>query len=61
MLKKAQEFLRGVQTELRKVTWPNRRELIGSTIIVIVLVIIVAFYIGFVDFVFSRLLNMMVQ
>lgn len=48
-------FLKEVNAELKKVTWPNRQELISSTIIVIVAVTLIAAYIGVVDAVFNRL------
>lgn len=61
MIKKIKDFLRGVLSEVEKVTWPGRKELIASTLVVIVLVLIVAFYIGLVDFILSRLLSVVVQ
>jgi len=57
-VKKISGFLREVVSEMRKVTWPGRKELIGSTIVVVVLVLIIAFYIGLVDFFLSRLMDM---
>ncbi len=57
-MKKISGFLREVVSEMRKVTWPGRKELIGSTIVVVVLVLIIAFYIGLVDFFLSRLMDM---
>jgi preprotein translocase subunit SecE len=48
------KFLKEVRAELSKVTWPTRRELIGSTIVTIVVTIIISVFIGIVD----RLLNL---
>ena len=39
---KALQFLREVKIELKKVTWPSRKQTIGSTAVVIVLVIIIS-------------------
>ena len=61
MFNKIKKFFREVLSEVEKVTWPGRKEVIGSTIVVAVLVLIIATYIGFVDFVLSRLLSMVVQ
>jgi len=44
------QFLRESKTELKKVKWPNRKELIASTAVVIFLVLIVALFLGVVDF-----------
>jgi len=42
-------FVKDVQSEATKVSWPSRAELRGSTIVVIVTVMIVAAFIGVVD------------
>ena len=36
--------------ELKKVKWPTRKELLASTAVVIVLVLVVSFFLGIVDF-----------
>lgn len=42
-------FLRQAKVELKKVKWPTRKELIASTVVVIVLTLLVSFYLGLVD------------
>jgi len=42
-LDKIVQFLREVKVELKKVTWPTRKQTIGSTVVVIILVLIVSF------------------
>lgn len=54
MFGKTAKFLKEVRTELNKVTWPTKKELIGSTIVTIVVTVIVSVFIGIVD----RLLGM---
>ncbi|NLU42442.1 MAG: preprotein translocase subunit SecE [Firmicutes bacterium] len=44
-------FFKEVRSELRKVAWPNRKELTSYTILVLVTVAVVAVYIGVIDFV----------
>jgi preprotein translocase subunit SecE len=56
----ARDYLREVVYELRKVVWPSRKETIGSTIVVLVIVIISGVYLGVVDLVLSRLIRMVV-
>ncbi len=46
-------FLREVRIEMSKVTWPPRKELITSTGVVIVAVVIAAVYIGVFDFIWN--------
>ena len=40
--------------ELRKVTWPTRREATNLTLIVLAVTIAVGFYLGLADFIFTR-------
>ncbi len=42
-------FLGEVKTELKKCTWPTRQELLGSTMVVVVSVIILAVFVGLSD------------
>ena len=45
----AKQFLADSRGELKKVTWPTRKELLATTAVVIVLVLLIAFYLGIVD------------
>ena len=56
---KLTKFIREVRAEVRKVSWPNRQELITYTIVVIVTVVIVAAFTGLVDVIISGLLNLL--
>ena len=56
-MNKFNRFLKEVMAELRKVTWPSKDELIGSTIVTIVVSTIIAIFIGIVD----RILTLIVQ
>lgn len=49
MIEKAKQFVADVVVEMKKVSWPTVPELRGSTMVVIVTVILVAIFIGFVD------------
>jgi len=42
-------FLRQAKVELKKVKWPTRKELIASTVVVLVVTILVSFYLGLID------------
>jgi len=44
------QFLRESKMELKKVKWPTRKELLASTAMVIFLVLLVALYLGMIDF-----------
>ncbi|MGD8542242.1 MAG: preprotein translocase subunit SecE, partial [Desulfobacteraceae bacterium] len=49
ILNRSIQFLREVKVELKKVTWPTRKQAIGSTVVVIVVVMIVSLFLGVVD------------
>jgi preprotein translocase subunit SecE len=61
MFKKAwdgiKEFLLDVRAELRKVTYPSYGETIGSTTVVIVLVLIVSVFLALTDLVLVRVIG----
>jgi len=54
---KITNFLNEVKVELKKVTWPSRQETIRYTMMVILISLGVAFFLGFGDLIFSWLLN----
>ncbi|MBI2369658.1 MAG: preprotein translocase subunit SecE [Deltaproteobacteria bacterium] len=54
-------FFKEAQAELKKVTWPVRKELYASTVVVLVTVLIVAFFLSFVDFALTRLTKAFMQ
>lgn len=58
---KSLQFLREVKMELKKVTWPSRKQTIGSTVVVLVLVTIIAFFLGAVDIGLSSLVKLVLQ
>ena len=49
-MEQVREYLKDVRGELTKVSWPTREELRDSTVVVIVTVILVATFIGIVDY-----------
>jgi preprotein translocase subunit SecE len=57
-LGKSVQFLREVRAELKKVTWPSRKQTVGSTLVVIVVVMIISFFLGIVDIGLSSLVRM---
>jgi len=47
------QFGREVRSELRKVSWPNRTEVINYSLVVLFTVIVLTLFIGAMDWVFS--------
>ena len=55
------KFLRDVRVEMGKVTWPTRKDLAQSTLVVLVAVAIATAYTGVLDFVFEKALAFVVN
>jgi len=53
----SKQFLREVKTELKKVTWPTKKDALSGTAVVLVAVFIVAFFLGIVDWGLSNLVK----
>ncbi|MBI4051593.1 MAG: preprotein translocase subunit SecE [Elusimicrobia bacterium] len=51
------QFFREAYAELKKATWLSRKEVIGSTVVIVLLVMVMALYISGVDFVLSIFLG----
>ena len=58
---KTAQFLREVKVELKKVAWPSRKQTIGSTVVVIALVMIISIFLGAVDLGLSSLIRIVLQ
>jgi preprotein translocase subunit SecE len=54
------QFLRECKMELKKVKWPTRKELLSSTAVVIVLVLIVSLFLGLIDIGLIRIIRSIV-
>ena len=49
------QFLKEVRIELSKIVWPGFNEFIGSTIVVLILIVLFSIYLGIIDFGFAWL------
>lgn len=58
MFKKMAEFFQEVKQELKKVVFPTKKEVIGSTWVVIITVLICAIFLGVVDMGLSKLISL---
>jgi len=54
-------FLKEVRDELNKVVWPSRDEVIRLTVVVIVVSLIVGFYLGTLDYIFTKLITLIIK
>ena len=56
MVVKAIQFLSEVKGEVKKVTWPSRKEAMGGTAVVLLVVLIMAIFLGLVDLLLSKII-----
>ena len=47
------DYIKETKVEMKHVTWPSRRQAIAFTVVVILISIGVALYLGFFDFLFT--------
>ena len=60
-IESAKQFLREVKTELKKVTWPSKKDTLSGTAIVLVTVLIIAVFLGIVDSGLSNLIKILLK
>jgi preprotein translocase subunit SecE len=53
---RVRDFLTEVTAELKKSSWPTRKELIDSTLVVIITVLILGIFVALADVVFLRII-----
>jgi len=58
VLKRSTQFFRDVFSELKKVKWPTRRELVSYTAMVLITVVILAIFFGLIDMGVSKILDL---
>jgi preprotein translocase subunit SecE len=52
------KYFRGVVSELKKVTWPTRKELTTTTMVVLVFILIFSVVVGVIDLGLGKLLEL---
>ena len=54
-------FLKEVRSELKRVTWPTKNEAIRLTSMVIAVSIVVGIYIGALDYLFTKIMELLLK
>ena len=57
MVSKAIQFLSEVKGEVKKVTWPSKKEATGGTAVVLVVVFLMAVFLGLIDMLLSKIVE----
>jgi len=59
-VRKIVNYLTEVKAEMTKVTWPKRQEVVRLTLIVLSISAIVGIFVGSLDFIFTKLLALVI-
>jgi len=57
MVNKVKQFFREVKFEIKKVVFPTKDELVGSTWVVIITVVVISLFLGIIDLGLSELVG----
>ena len=60
-LRRVQQFFHEVAGEFRRVNWPSRAEVTWSTVVVLVVVFVLAFFLGAVDVGLARIVEVILK
>lgn len=58
MISKIKQFFKEVKFEIKKVVFPTKDELVGSTWVVIITVVVISLFLGVIDLGLSELVGM---
>lgn len=60
-INRIKNFLNEVNIEIKKISWPTRKETVATTSAVIISVFLIAFFLGLVDFGLSKLVEKLIK
>jgi preprotein translocase subunit SecE len=58
MVNKVRNFFGEVKVEVKKVVFPSKDELVGSTWVVIITVVVISFFLGIIDLSLTKLVGL---
>ncbi len=61
VLVKTKNFIDEVKSELTKVTWPTRKETIATTWVVVVIIFVIALYLGACDILLAKIMRFVLR
>lgn len=59
-INKLVQYIRDSKNEVKKVTWPTKKEVKQHTILVIVISLAVAFFLGLADFILTKVIEQII-
>jgi len=55
---KAVQFVKQAYNELRKVSWLSKKEVTGSTVVILIFILLISLFVGLIDFILVRILGL---
>jgi preprotein translocase SecE subunit len=55
------KYLHNVRAEMKQVTWPSVDSAFRSSAVVIVLAVVIAYYLGVLDYLFEQIIRLIAQ
>lgn len=60
-LERIKQFSAEVKTEFGKISWPERKQTLGSTVVVVLLVMLISVYLGAVDLFLGKMISLILN
>ncbi|MEA2083192.1 MAG: preprotein translocase subunit SecE [Thermodesulfobacteriota bacterium] len=60
-LERVKQFSAEVKTEFGKISWPARKQTLGSTVVVVILVMLISIYLGAVDLFLGKMISLILN
>ena len=60
-MNKLVNYLKGAREELAKVVWPTKETTVRHTLVVIVISLVIAIFLGSIDFLFNEVLEIIIK
>jgi len=61
MFERVKNYLSGVRSEVARVSWPSRKEIISLTALILLLIVVMTIYIWGVDTVVQGIMRLIIQ
>ena len=60
-MKKIVKFLKETKRELKKVSWPTKKQVTKLTTVVVFITLVVTVYLGTLDFIFAKMVEVLLR
>lgn len=61
VMTRVREYVASVRTEIGRVSWPSRREVVSLTVLIILLAVVLGIYLGLADLIVTQILRLLLR